>query len=406
MSPIPTVPSLRRLLALALSTAAATAFAAGTPAPVKPPVPKPPASAPAPLPVINPGIARYLAIDIRSPANYARPVLPVHYDAQVMKWQNTPHDNPVTDTGATLGRVLFWDKRLSVDNAVSCASCHQQGSSFGTTAQFSRGIHGQVGTAHAPGLANLVFYHGSAMFWDKRAPSAEAQATQPIVNPIEMGYDQANGGLPALLAKMQSLPYYPELFTAVYGDPAITEERIQRALAQFERSMIATQSRWDQGYAKVYNPALADKGLGLDVPGLTKQENAGRALFIGGPNGGGLGCAGCHQPPTFALAPNALSNGLDAGETRIFKAPSLKSLAPGQPMMHDGRFRTLEQVVAHYSLGVQNGPALDNRLKNRGGDVRVPNLSPADAAALVAFLKTLNDPAFQADGRFGNPFRK
>lgn len=313
---------------------------------------KPPAVRPAPAPapaVPVSAIAQYLNIDISAPANYAAAVLPAHYDQQVLRSANTPADNRITDRGATLGRVLFWDKR---------------------------------------------------------ATSLEAQATQPITNPIEMGFDASNGGINALLVKMQALPYYPELFQAVYGDAAITESRIQLALAQFQRSMVSANSRWDRGYARTYNPALADKGLSLDVPGLTAQENTGRRLFMGAPNNGGIGCAGCHQPPTFALSPNSRSNGLDAGETRVFKSPSLKSLSPGQPMMHDGRFTTFEQVVSFYNLDVKNGPALDNRLKTPRGDPRVPNLSRADQAALVALLKTLDDPTLRIDPRFGNPFKQ
>jgi cytochrome c peroxidase len=256
------------------------------------------------------------------------------------------------------------------------------------------------------GLANIAFYRDGSMFWDKRAASVEAQATQPIQDSTEMGFDASNGGINALLVKMQGLPYYPELFRAVFGDAAISEARIQLALAQFERSMISAGSRWDQGYARTYNAALADKGLSLDVPTLSAQENRGRQLFMNAGNNGGLGCAGCHQPPTFALAPNSRSNGLDAGETRVFKSPSLKSISPGQPMMHDGRFTTFEQVVDFYNLNVKNGPALDNRLKTRDGNVRVPNMSATDKAALVAFLKTLDDPTLRTDARFGNPFKQ
>jgi cytochrome c peroxidase len=386
---------------------------APVPTPVKPPAPAPaptpvkaPVPAPAPAPSATPGIDEYLSINIAAPANYAKPSLPAFYDAQVLNGVNTTPGNPITDKGATLGRVLFHDKRLSVNNTTACASCHQQGQSFGTATRFSKGFLGVSGTAHAMGLSHVAFYRGNAMFWDKRAPTLEAQATQPIRNSIEMGYDNANGGINALLVKMQGLPYYRELFSAVFGDATITEDRIQRALAQFERSMVSAGSRWELGYAKTYNAALPDKGLSLDVPGLTAQENAGRRLFTLDPRAGGAGCAGCHEPPTFALKPGSKSNGLDAGETRIFKSPSLKALSPGQPMMHDGRFTTYEQVVAHYNLGVQNGPALDDRLKTPTGQPRVPNLPAADLAALVAFLKTLDDPTLRTDARFSNPFKK
>lgn len=353
----------------------------------------------------TPGIAAYLSIDINAPLNYARPALPRHYDAALLAQTNTPRDNPVTDKGATLGRVLFYDARLSLNNSTSCASCHVQSQGFGAATVVSKGLFGVAGTRHSMRLGNVAFYRGNAMFWDRRAASLEAQSLQPIQNSIEMGYDIGNGGLPALLIKMQTLPYYPELFAAVYGDPAITADRMQRALSQFMRSMISANSRWDQAYARNWNPALADRGLSLNLPGFSAQENRGKDLFMTGAAQRGPPCAACHRPPSFALAPDAKSNGLDAGETTVFKAPSLKNITQGQPMMHDGRFTSLEQVIGHYNLGVKPGPALDPRLSGRNGQPVILNLTTQDQAALVAFLKTLEDSSLKADPRYANPFR-
>ena len=361
---------------------------------------------PTPAPAATPGIQAYLTINLNAPDNYARPALPAHYDARVLATRNTPADNPITDKGATLGRVLFHDSRLSVNNTVSCATCHSQANGFQAITPVSKGFLGVAGTMHAMRLTNIAFYRGNAMFWDKRAPTLEAQATQPIQNSIEMGYDAANGGMTALIAKMQALPYYPELFSAVYGDPAITPDRMARALAQYMRSMISTGSRWDAGYARVFNAALPDQGLSLPVPGFTAPENRGKDLFVRPRTEGGAGCAGCHRPPTFALDPDSKSNGLDFGEARIFKSPSLKTIAQGRPMMHDGRFTTLEQVLAHYNLGIKDGPALDQRLRNRQGGPATLNLPLSDLAALAAFLGTLDDPVLRADPRFSNPFRR
>ncbi|MBY0454498.1 MAG: hypothetical protein K2Q11_06400 [Burkholderiaceae bacterium] len=347
----------------------------------------------------------YLVLDFNNLYPYATPTLPVHYDAAVLNADNTPAGNRISNAGATLGRVLFNDKRLSTTNTVACASCHQQASGFTDPQRFSPGVvPGVLTSAHSMRLGNVRFYRAGSMFWDKRAPTLEFQATQPIQNPHEMGFDAAHGGVAALITKMQSLPYYPVLFKWVYGSTTITEAKIQTALAQFERSMIAADSRWDAGYAKVYNAQLPDKGLSLAVPTLTAQENRGRQLFILPPNQGGVGCAGCHQPPTFSLNANSLSNGLDAGNTVIFKSPSLKNVGLDKAFMHDGRFSTLEQVVDHYDRGVKAGPALDNRLKTPAGQPRVLNLSAADKAALVAFMKTLTDTGFLTDARFSNPF--
>jgi cytochrome c peroxidase len=184
-----------------------------------------------------------------------------------------------------------------------------------------------------------------------------------------------------------------------------TEARIQSALAQFERAMVSTNSRWDEGYAQTFNPAQNNNGLNTAIPTFTAQENRGRQLFMGNNNQGGLNCAACHQPPTFALNANSRSNGLDAGETTLFKSPSLKNVALSGAFMHDGRFSTLEQVVEHYNSGVREGPALDNRLRGGNNQPRVLNLPESDKAALVAFLRTLSDATLNADPKFSSPFK-
>lgn len=366
---------------------------------------------PDPAPVTVPGatatpqgVAAFLDLDLTALANYAALVLPAYYDAGVARDDNTPANNRATNAAATLGRVLFYDRQLSVNNTIACASCHQQGNGFGDPRRFSLGFAGGATTAHAMRLGNVRYYAPGSMFWDRRAASVEAQATQPIQHPVEMGFDASNGGIAALVGRMQNLPYYADLFTLAFGDGAITEARIQRALAQFERAMVATGSRWDAGYAQTYNPSLPDAGLDTPVPGLTAQENRGRHLFVAPAGQGGVNCAACHAPPTFALTGNSRSNGLDAGETTLFKAPSLKNVARSGAFMHDGRFSSLEQVVEHYNSGVQDGPALDNRLR-AGNAPRRLNLSEADKAALVAFMRTLDDGALATDAKFSNPFK-
>jgi len=165
------------------------------------------------------------------------------------------------------------------------------------------------------------------------------------------------------------------------------------------RAMVSAGSRWDTAYASVFSPTAPNRALNVNLPGFSAEENRGRQLFMKNANQGGVGCARCHEPPAFALDGDSRSNGLDAGETRIFKSPSLKSVGLDGPYMHDGRFATLAQVIEHYDRGVQAGPALDNRL--RGGPL---NLSAADEAALVAFLRTLDDTALLQDAKFSNPF--
>ncbi len=234
-------------------------------------------------PALSAQAAAFLDLNLANLASYT-PVLPAHYDAAVTGLDNAPPGSAASDRIATLGRVLFHDKRLSVNDTIACASCHQQALTFDDRVRFSVGFAGNAfTTAHAMRLGNVRYFRPGSMFWDRRAASLEAQATQPIQNPVEMGFDASNGGLPALLSKMQGLVYYPELFAFAFGTSDITEVRIQQALGQFQRAMVSSASLWDSGYAQVYSPLLPDKGLSLDVPGLTAQENRGRLLFINGP---------------------------------------------------------------------------------------------------------------------------
>ena len=359
-----------------------------------------------------PSVAAFTTLNLDAPQNYASPSLLAHYDASLLASSNQTPSNITTDKGATLGRVLFHDVRMSFNDTKSCASCHIQSNGFVDQNQFSTGFAGGATTAHAMRLGNVAFYQGNSMFWNKRATSIEDQATDPIQNATEMGFDATHGGMNALLTKMKDLPYYPELFIWVFGDSAITEARIQNALAQFQRSMISANSKWDRAYAVVYaangsvnTPQNFGRSLaGTNIPAANRfstSEDNGRDLFMRGPNNGGKGCAGCHEPPTFALDPNSKSNGLDLNETVIFKSPSLKNVALSGRFMHDGRFSTLDQVLNHYATGIQAGTARDNRLPVGG-----IAMTAQEQADLVAFLQTLTDTTLNADARFGSPFIK
>lgn len=361
-----------------------------------------------PIAVVDqyPGVTAALTVNLNALPNYANPTWPAHYDGAVLAQNNAPPGNPVTDRGATLGRVLFHDRQLSINGAISCASCHQRANGFTDAARLSVGFNTISRTdAHSMRLVNSRFYTPGSAFWDRRTATLEAQATEPIQNAVEMGFDAANGGMRALITRMNGLRYYPELFRFVYGDTVITEDRMQRALAQYVRSIVSADSRFDQGFARAYNPALPDRGLNAPFANLTAEENRGKALFITPPQQGGGGCIACHTAPTFALTANSRSNGLDANETRTFKTPSLKSVAATGPYMHDGRLATLEQVVEHYASGIQNGPALDNRLRGPGGAPQRLPLTIADKAALVAFMRTLTDTVVAANTKFATPFR-
>ena len=352
------------------------------------------------------GVAEFTTIDFERVANYSAPTLPTYFDRSVAALDNSPASNPIDDRVATLGRVLFHDLRLSTNDRASCASCHRQALGFTDSMRFSNGISSAATTeAHAMRLGNFRYWQPGSAFWDRRTGSVEAQASLPLHSLIEMGWGGPAGGIDDLIRKMGATAYYPDLFAWAFDSSTITEARIQLALAQFVRAMVSSSSRWDDGYAQVFSPDAPHRALDVDLPNFTRQENRGRQLFMTAVGQGGAGCSACHLPPTFALAADSRSNGLDAGETRLFKAPSLRSVGLTGPYMHDGRFATLAEVVEFYDRGVEEGPALDPRLR-QGSAPRRLNLSAEDRAALVAFLMTLSDTALTTDARFSDPFRR
>jgi cytochrome c peroxidase len=336
-----------------------------------------------------------------SAANYANPVLPASFLVQpILGQDNTPANNPVTNAGATLGRVLFYDKRLSQNQTIACASCHQQAHGFSDPARFSQGFAGGLTGRNSMGLANARWYQRRAFFWDERAASLEDQVLQPIQNAVEMGMT-----LPELVARLGAEPYYATLFTNAFGDPAVTANRISRALAQFVRSIVSTQTKFDAGAATGF-------------ANFTAQENQGRQIFNGVGN-----CNACHGTDNFVPGGAIFNNGLEnpyldkgvgeitgrAQDEGLFKVPSLRNIALTAPYMHDGRFATLEEVVDFYNAGVVNHPNLSAPLRNPpggpgGGQPRRLNLTAAQRAALVAFLRTLTDTSVTTDAKFSDPF--
>jgi cytochrome c peroxidase len=349
-----------------------------------------------------------LTIDPRALPNYSAQPVPQYFVPQILQREvRNPLGNEITDAGATLGRVLFFDAQLSRTNTVSCASCHRQELGFGDTARFSVGFDG-VGrtTVHSMRLANARFNESGRYFWDRRAVTLEAQTTQPVRDAVEMGFDDAHGGFSAVITRLTSLPYYPPLFRLAFGDAVVTEDRVQRALAQYVRSILAVDSRWDRAVEQLPSggPNVPPPFL-VPLPGFTPQELRGQELYFRPPQQGGAGCQGCHIAPSFSLSGGSNSNGLDAGQQTIFRSPSLKNVALGRRFMHDGRFSSLDDVVAFYNSGVQGGPRLDTRLRQPNGEPQRLNLSAEDRAALVAFLRTLTDLSVTTDSRFSDPFR-
>lgn len=327
---------------------------------------------------------------------------------------NTPFDNPITDEGATLGRVLFYDKRLSVNNTVACASCHQQEYAFGDPANVSTGVNGTTGR-HSMRLINARFSDETRFFWDERAISLEAQTTMPIQDHAEMGFSGTQGDptLDSLISKMSRLEYYRVLFAAVYGDSMISEDRMQRAIAQFIRSIQSFDSRYDAGRSQVQNE-------GAPFPNFTNQENQGKMLFLTPPQfdpngtrtGGGVGCAGCHNPPEFDINPNSGNNGVvvsigggtDFTNTR---APSLRDVVDANGnangvFMHDAGFPTLLSVINHYN-NIQPVPGIDPRIAPNGNGQNL-NLTQNQKDNLVAFLETLTGTDVYTNAIWSTPF--
>jgi len=332
---------------------------------------------------------------------------------------NTPLSNPTTDAGATLGRVLFYETMMSLNNSISCGSCHKQQNAFADNVPVSLGYEGQKGTRNAVALANLNM--NSNYFWDGRVNSLESQSIMPVENHAEMGI----ADLTTVVTKLKTASYYPALFNAAFGSPQITEQRIVYALAQFMRSMHTFNSRFDQGAASGF-------------ANFTESERNGEATFRamhcnschGGNNlnNGGLGAD--HNMPSG----NDWSNGgldinfPDAGlmdvtgkptDNGVFKVPTLRNVALSAPYMHDGRFATLEQVIEHYNSGIQANPNLDTRLMQGSftGDSLVQgvvtfstapvrmNMTAQQKSDLVAFLGTLTDNSFVSDPKFSDPFK-
>jgi cytochrome c peroxidase len=351
-------------------------------------------------------------IDLNNLANYAAQTKP----AYIVK-DNTGN-NPITNAKATLGRVLFYDKKLSIDNTISCASCHKQAFAFSDTSIISAGVAGGLTDRHSMRLVNERFGVEAKFFWDERAASMESQTTQPIADHKEMGFSGQAGraGIAALLAKLQATDYYNELFKFTYGDITVTEPRLQECLGQFIRSIQSFDSKYDAGRAAVPND-------GVPFLNFTAQENTGKDLFLTPPVfdgnssriGGGLGCNGCHNAPEFDIDPNTRNNGVIAlavgagQDVNVTRAPTLRDLVNNRGelntrLMHTGGIRDLATAVSHYGGFINDNRNLDQRLKPNGVNVQRLNLQPAEIAAVVAFLKTLAGTNVYTDKKWATPF--
>jgi cytochrome c peroxidase len=350
-------------------------------------------------------------INLASLSNYANQTVPGY----IQKSNNA--GNPISDAKATLGRVLFYDKNLSINNTISCGSCHRQDFAFSDTARSSAGVLGGTTARHSMRLINTRFANEVRFFWDERAANLEAQTTAPIKDHAEMGFSGTNGrpNFTAVLTKLQAIDYYKELFKFVYGDETVSETRMQDALANFIRSIQSFDSKYDAGRVVA----------GADAPpfaNFTASENQGKQLFLAPPvfgagglrTGGGAGCNGCHNAPEFDIAANSRNNGVinsftAATDLVVTRSPTLRDLqrSNGQSnggFMHNAFSTNLLDVINHYNqisnVGNNN---LDPRLMPAGNPQNL-QLTTQEKTALVDFLRTLSGTSVYTDAKWSSPF--
>ena len=310
-----------------------------------------------------------------------------------------PADNPFSEEGVALGRRLFYDPILSADSSMSCASCHLQELAFSDGKARSEGVVGLEGRRSAPSLANIGYVH-TGLFWDGRSPSLEEQSLHPVRDPAEMAFDW-----PHAAQRLQQHPLYSKAFEKAFGlrhPEEIDSTEVGKALAQFQRTLVSKDARFD----RVMRGEAA----------FTAREKRGWAIFFdASPLVPASECNHCHVDPLFSDL-TYQNNGIqqvpsldsfpDGGRGEIsknrfdngkFRVPTLRNILTTAPYMHDGRFQTLDDVLAHYASGGHD-PG------NRNPNVRPLRLSPRDRADLIAFLHTLQDTVFLRNPAFANPW--
>ncbi|MES2560894.1 MAG: cytochrome c peroxidase [Bacteroidota bacterium] len=347
-----------------------------------------------------------------SKLNILEPVLPetvYDYAAKDMPAYLPFDHTTINNNVATLGRVLFYDNALSISNTVACASCHLQQFAFTDGKALSDGVGVEKTKRNAMAIMNMSREH--SFFWDLRETNLQTMVTKPIQNHVEMGFDKMDN----VVANIKQIHYYKPLFEKAFGTSDVTATKVSMALTQFLSSMKSHHSKYDVGRASQFQ----------NFNGL---ELLGKELFTKT-----LYCKSCHFEPDFKSTwEDAANIGLDltyadngvgalnadaegSFENGSFKIPTLRNIELTGPYMHDGRFKTLEEVIEHYNSGVKDHPYLNWNLRtavdpktgkpmSSNGPLKL-NLSTVEKEALVAFLKTLTDYEYVNDVRFSNPFR-
>lgn len=286
------------------------------------------------------------------------------------KW--IPADNPLTTAKVELGKKLYFDPRLSADGSVSCARCHKPEHGFADDTPFSDGVKGQLGDRNSPTVLNRLY--SKAQFWDGRAASLEEQALGPVQNPVEMA-----NTLPAMLSSLDKIAGYKPDFEKAFGSAEITADRVAKAIASFERTVLSGNSAFDRFQAG-------------DTSAISESAKRGFAVFMAKGN-----CAQCHPLPNFTdeeyhnLGVGMNKPNPDLGRYKVtknekdkgaFKTPTLRDVANTGPYLHDGSGETIEAVVALVGRGGIRNPHLDEKMKPL-------KLTKKEQADLVEFLKTL-----------------
>lgn len=329
-------------------------------------------------------------------------------DGRLINLKNFIRDDSKTtfsNNSATLGRVLFYDKLLSLNNSISCGSCHLQELAFTDGTALSSGFKNTKTSRNTMGILNPILNHN--LFWDSRASTMFELALNPVFDHIEMGMIDVR----MLEDKLQNTSYYPALFKKAFGNEEVTSTKIALALSHFVNSIFSESSKFDHFTRN-------------NIP-LEPLENAGFQLFIS-PR---LKCVECHAggnlaapdfpggtygTPIHTTAPEGGPRGTanigldleyaDKGRNNgHFRIPSLRNIALTAPYMHDGRFKTLEEVINHYDHGIKHHKDLDEKFL-MNNQVQKLNLTNIEKKALVAFLRTLSDPKLITDEKFSNPF--
>lgn len=323
---------------------------------------------------------------------------PSHFPKMII-----PSDNPMSVEGVALGRKLFYDNILSLDNSISCASCHEQQYAFTDPKQYSEGVNGTLGDRNSMAIVNLGYQ--KFFFWDGRAKTLEEQILGPVPNPVEMHLEW-----PEAVKRLENNTFYKNEFFKVFNTKTIDKTHVAKAIAQFLRTLISSTSKFDVMYKKENGLALS-QAEDLIWAQVTNLEKGGYDLFK---SLNGADCFHCHNGPLMQVEKYS-NNGLDAnpfdfGRELItgnsndrgkFKVPTLRNIALTAPYMHDGRFATLDEVIEHYSSGIHISPTIDPLIEfaNQGG----VQLSTEDKAMLKAFLLTLTDYEFISNPAFSKP---